>query len=324
MDGVLGSANLPVMIARFFSSDSRRLCLDSRQLEMSSTTHELWFCPHEISSTFISKVCSMFRRFIPTVSILVGLSLTGISANPQASPNTSASAANPPVLVELFTSEGCSSCPPADEFVRKLDTLQPVPGAHLIILSEHVDYWDHDGWKDPNSSHALTDRQTAYVRALGLSTPYTPQIIVDGTGEMRLGDPQAVERVFQQAVSKPKISVRIGAVSVGQSNPGLLRTHVETDENTGKENADLYLAIALDHVESQVLHGENGGRHLTHVAVVQQIAKIGKLPKGKSFAQDVELKIKPGTAPDNIRVVAFVQEPGPGKLLGAALWKAAP
>jgi len=130
--------------------------------------------------------------------------------------------------------------------------------------------------------------------------------------------------VFQQAVSTPKISVRIGSVSIGQGNPGLLRTHVETDENTGKENADLYLAIALDHVESQVLHGENGGRHLTHVAVVQQIAKIGKLPKGKSFAQDVEIKIKPGTVPNNIRVVAFVQESGPGKLLGAALWKAAP
>ena len=266
----------------------------------------------------------MFRRFIPTVCILVGLSLIGVSASSQPSPNTSARAANPPVLVELFTSEGCSSCPPADEFVQKLDTLQPVAGAHLIILSEHVDYWDHDGWKDPNSSHALTDRQTAYVRALGLSTPYTPQIIVDGTGEMRIGDPQSVARVFQQAVSTAKISVRIGAVNVGQSNPGLLRAHVETDENTGRENADLYLAIALDHVESQVLHGENGGRHLTHVAVVQQIAKIGKLPKGKSFAQDVELKIKPGTAAENIRVVAFVQEPGPGKLLGAALWKAAP
>ena len=267
---------------------------------------------------------NLSSRLICAISILLSVGLFGMPANAQASANTAASAGDPPILVELFTSEGCSSCPPADEFVQKLDALQPVPGAHLIVLSEHVDYWDHDGWRDQNSSHALTDRQSAYVRALGLSTPYTPQIIVDGTGEMRIGDPQAVERMFQQAVSTPKISVRIGSVSIGQGNPGLLRTHVETDENTGKENADLYLAIALDHVESQVLHGENGGRHLTHVAVVQQIAKIGKLPKGKSFAQDVEIKIKPGIAPNNIRVVAFVQESGPGKLLGAALWKAGP
>jgi hypothetical protein len=250
--------------------------------------------------------------------------LIGISANAQASPDITASVGNLPVLVELFTSEGCSSCPPADEFVQKLDTLQPVPGAHLIILSEHVDYWDHEGWKDPNSSHVLTDRQSAYVRALGLSTPYTPQIIVDGTGEMRINDPQAVEGVFQKAVSTSKITVRIGSVSVGQGGQGLLRAHVEVDENTGKENADLYLAIALDHVDSQVLHGENGGRHLTHVAVVQQITKIGKLPKGKGFAQDVELKIKAGITPENLRVVAFAQEPGPGKLLGAAVWKATP
>jgi hypothetical protein len=70
------------------------------------------------------------------------------------------------------------------------------------------------------------------------------------------------------------------------------------------------------------LRGENGGRDLTHIAVVQQIAKIGKLQKGKGFAEDVELKLKAGTDPNNLRVVAFVQTPGPGRVLGAALWKA--
>lgn len=226
-----------------------------------------------------------------------------------------------PILVELFTSEGCSSCPPADALVQKLDTLQPVTGAQLIVLSEHVDYWDHDGWKDPNSSAALTERQSAYVRALGLSTPYTPQIIVDGTSEMRIGDPQQTEKLFQQAAATPKVPVRISTVSIDPGNPGLLRARVVTDANTGKYNADVYIAIALDHVDSQVLHGENGGRRLTHVAVVQQIAKIGKLQKGKSFEGDAQLKVKAGTSLDNIRVVAFVQTNGVGKLLGAALWK---
>ena len=226
-----------------------------------------------------------------------------------------------PVLVELFTSEGCSSCPPADELVQKLDTLQPVPGAQLIILSEHVDYWDHDGWKDPNSSHALTDRQNAYVRALGQSTPYTPEVIVDGTKELRVSDAHAVETAFQQAAASPKILVHIADVTFDKDRPNTLRVRVDANGPTGDHYADLYVAVALDHVESQVLRGENGGKHLTHVAVVQQISKIGKLSKGKSFAEDVQLKLKAATSIDQIRVVAFAQESGPGKVLGAAVWK---
>ena len=226
-----------------------------------------------------------------------------------------------PVLVELFTSEGCSSCPPADEFVQKLDTLQPVPGAQLIILSEHVDYWDHDGWRDPNSSHALTERQDAYVHALGQSTPHTPEIIVDGTKELKISDAHDVETVFQQAAATVKIPVHIIGVTLNKDAPNTLRAHVDADASADEHSADLFLAVALDHVDSQVLRGENGGRHLTHVAVVQQIAKIGKLNKGKTFAEDVQLKLKAATNLDQIRVVAFAQESGPGKLHGAAMWK---
>ena len=228
-----------------------------------------------------------------------------------------------PILVELFTSEGCSSCPPADALLQKLDNFQPIPGAPLIVLSEHVDYWDHDGWKDPNSSAALTERQNAYIRILGLKDPYTPQFIVDGSSEAPANNLQQVDKVIQQASASPKIPVSIGEVTVDAGNPNILRIRIEADGSSDKHDADVYVAVALDHVESQVLHGENGGRHLTHVAVVLQVTRIGKLPKGKSFSGTAELKLKPGTDPKNVRIVAFVQEPGPGRLLGVALRKPA-
>jgi hypothetical protein len=258
-------------------------------------------------------------------SCVIGLSC--LSAIGQAGEKTTSTplehAHSIPVLVELFTSEGCSSCPPADEFVRKLDQLQPVAGGQLIVLSEHVDYWDHEGWKDPYSSSALTDRQAAYEQVLGLNSPYTPQLIVDGAHEIHLADPKQIEEVFQRAVATPKIQVRLDGVSIDPAHSDLLCAHVAADGGTGKSSANVYLAVALDHAESQVLRGENGGRHLVHTAVVDQIVKVGKFEMGKEFAQDVKVKLKPGVDLLNLRVIAFVQAPGPGKLLGAALWKGA-
>jgi hypothetical protein len=204
-----------------------------------------------------------------------------------------------------------------------MDGSQPFPGGQLIVLSEHVDYWDHDGWKDPASSPAMTERHAAYIHALGLQAPYTPQMIIDGTSVVPVGDPQQITKIFQIDAATPKVPVRIGEMNIEAGNPGLLQARIEVDGSSDKRNGDVYVAIALDRVESQVLHGENGGRRLTHVAVVQQLTKIGKLQRGKSFDETVRLKLKPGTDPKNVRVVVFVQEPGPGRLLGAALWKPA-
>jgi hypothetical protein len=225
-----------------------------------------------------------------------------------------------PVLVELFTSEGCSSCPPADQLLEQFDTTQGVPGAQLIVLSEHVDYWDHDGWKDPYSSPLMTKRQSDYVHALGLDEPYTPQIIVDGNILLK-GNPEQIGELLAKAAAGSKIEVRVDSARAEGTTPPLIRAHITAQGNASTKDADIYAAVALNHAESQVLRGENGGHRLSHVAVVEYLKKIGTVHGASSFERDFEAKLKPGIDPANVRIVAFVQAPGPGKVLGAGLQK---
>jgi len=230
-----------------------------------------------------------------------------------------ASGSKVPVLVELFTSEGCSSCPPADDLLARLDSLQPISGAQLVVLSEHVDYWNHDGWVDPFSSASTTERQASYEHVLNLKTPYTPQFVVDGTAELQANDSRKVLATLQQAGSTPKIALRILSASVTSANPLVIQGRTESPSNLEKHKVDVFVAVALDHAESQVARGENSGRHLSHVAVLTDLAKIGKLEPGKSFAQDFHVKLKlPPTPAKTIRLVVFIQESGPGRVLGAA------
>ncbi len=136
---------------------------------------------------------------------------------------------------------------------------------------------------------------------------------------MKLSDSKQVRQTFEQAAKARTLPVTITGVTIDPANPAILHAHVEVDGSSAGHNADIYGAVALDHVESQVLRGENGGKHLSHVAVVQQLSKIGKMENGKTFSRDIDLKLKPGTDPKNTRLVIFVQEGGPGKVLGAAL-----
>ena len=227
-----------------------------------------------------------------------------------------------PVLVELFTSEGCSSCPPADALLQQLDRSQPVAGAQLIVLSEHVDYWNHIGWTDPYSSRFFSDRQSAYSERFGLSSVYTPQMVVDGTTEFVGNDSHLASQAVQKALALQKVPVRISGVSL--DTPNTLRAHVEADalpETFRARKADVYLVVALNHAESQVLRGENGGRRLTHAGVVQSLTKVGSLEVGKNFSQDVRVKLDSRTDLTNLRVIAFVQQAGQRQVLGAALEK---
>jgi len=223
-----------------------------------------------------------------------------------------------PVLIELFTSEGCSSCPPADALLTELDRSDP---DSVVVLSEHVDYWNQLGWKDPYSSHWVSARQNTYAGRFGLSTVYTPQMVVDGNTEFTGSDQVQAQRAIQSAQTHEKIAVRIVSALLDKSG-------VTADIEVGPwlasaKPADIYIAAALDHAESQVARGENAGRKLQHVAVVRSLIKIGSVSKDP-FARQIRIPIEPvyGSAP--IRVVAFVQETGQGKVLGAAMRKVGP
>jgi hypothetical protein len=221
-----------------------------------------------------------------------------------------------PVLVELYTSEGCSSCPPADAFLQELDQ-QPVAGAQMIVLSEHVDYWNHIGWKDPFSSSYFSDRQSAYGRRFGLEGVYTPQMVVDGAEEF-VGSDQAVARkAFAKALKSVKISVQLSSISF-ESNA--VHAHIEAaalPSSQGKTEADVYVVVALNRAESQVARGENAGRTLAHTAVVESMTKVAAIHAGQACSKDVQLKLKPGFTSDNLRLVAFVQAVNQGLVLGA-------
>lgn len=259
------------------------------------------------------------RRFVSLFAFLTAaLAITCVSSRQRTEAAGAANDARNPILLELFTSEGCSSCPPADDWVQKLDSTQPISSAQIIVLSEHVDYWDHDGWKDPFDSAALTERQSAYAHKLGLPDVYTPQVILDGNTEVHLNDQKEVAQAFEKTDRAPAVSVRIDSVNV---DGGVLRGRVQVDGNSQEHRGDVYVVTALDHADTQVLKGENGGHHLSYVAVVEDISKIGKLEKGKNFERDFNLQLKLGSDPRNLRVIAFVQEQNFGSVIGAAMEK---
>jgi hypothetical protein len=258
---------------------------------------------------------------IPAVSVIVVLSIGAwmLAFGPQRLHGADAGWDHgAPVLVELFTSEGCSSCPPADKFLQTLDG-QPIPGADMIVLSEHVDYWNHIGWKDPYSASFYSQRQSAYAKRFGLDSVYTPQMVVDGTSEFVGSNSVQADKAFRKALGVPKIPVHLSSISADASNT--LHAHLQTgtlDSSFGSRDADVYIAVALNRAESQVSAGENSGHRLTHVSVVKSLTRIGALKQRQVLAQDVQLKLEPGSDSRNLRLIAFVQEPRQGRVLGAA------
>jgi len=207
-----------------------------------------------------------------------------------------------PVLAELFTSEGCSSCPPADAVLMQLDRLQPVPGAHVIVLSEHVDYWNSQGWRDPFSSAQFSRRQADYARLLAAEV-YTPQLVIDGRVQLNGSEGRDIQAAIARAAAKPKLPVQI-VQAAREGGDAVVHVMVPALPS-GK--SDVWVAIADESDQSSVSKGENAGRKLAHVAVVRSLSKVGSVSKSAAFDQTVRLPLVPANTGAS-RVVVFVAQ----------------
>lgn len=223
-----------------------------------------------------------------------------------------ASTAGPPrpVVLELFTSEGCSSCPPADRLLETLDRTQPIAGAYLIVLGEHVDYWNRLGWTDRFSSPVFTQRQQGYVQRLHLDTAYTPQLVVDGWEDVVGSDQSGVRAAIRQAEARAKTPIDLSATRSGAAVKIAVRVE------TAPRDTDLYVAMADDHAQSQVSRGENAGRTLRHVAIVRTLVLAGKTDARGALSKILELPLADGGGGE--RVIAFLQNRASLRILGAA------
>ncbi len=226
-----------------------------------------------------------------------------------------------PVVVELFTSEGCSDCPPADRLLYRLEQTQPVPGAEIIALEQHVDYWDNEGWRDPFSSAQFTQRQADYVRSLHASTAYTPQMVVDGATEFVGSDERAALAAIAESARAAKASVMLEERADPRSPAGTVSLHISLISPAGwkaSNGADVLLAITEDDLSSNVARGENAGAQLHHRAVVRQLQALGKVNVAGSFSGSPDVRLAKNWKRANLRAVVFLQAHPSGRILGAA------
>jgi hypothetical protein len=220
--------------------------------------------------------------------------------------------ARTPVVVELFTSEGCSSCPPADALLTKLNDQQTVAGVQVIALEEHVDYWDRNGWRDPFSSAEFTARQKNYVQRLHLESAYTPQMVIDGCAEVVGNDSRAALQELAKAARGTRIPVRL---TLGEKSADHVSLAVQVE--AARSSGTVVAAITESKLATDVVRGENAGHNLKHSAVVRKLIAVGALKKGEAFSVETVVQLAPEWKPENLSVIVFVQEGGSGKTLGA-------
>ena len=218
----------------------------------------------------------------------------------------------PPVVVELFTSEGCSSCPPADQLLMRLP--RAFPDIDVIPLSEHVDYWNQLGWTDRFSAPLFSARQQDYGRIFHLENVYTPEMVVNGVAEFNGSDWNRAQQEIVKAAREAK-----AALSIAMRSPEVAHLQV-VNVPPGVRNVDLFLAITEANLETTPRAGENGGRVLRHTGVVRNLTSVGHFDtkKSASYSADAKISINPKWTRENVRLVWFAQDRSTRKIVGAA------
>jgi hypothetical protein len=222
-----------------------------------------------------------------------------------------------PVLVELFTSEGCSSCPPADRLLVTLDQKQPVKGVDIIVLSEHVDYWDGDGWRDPFGSREFTLRQRDYLAPLKGDDVFTPQMVVDGTSGFVGNDGEAALKAINKEAGRAVAAIQIEHVIADGASLSASLSIQEIPADAGKGPFDVIVAVTESGLNSRPNMGENKGVALSHAGVVRSLTRVGKAT-GTGFQGEFHIKMDKSWKRESVKVVAFLQDRKTRRVWGAA------
>ena len=224
------------------------------------------------------------------------------------------------VVAELFTSEGCSSCPPADDVLGQLVQRQPVAGVEILGLSEHVDYWNRLGWSDPFSSPVFSSRQSEYdARVFHANSIYTPQLVIDGRLQAVGSDMPAIRRAIVQAAQDLKATIHVAAVMQAPTDVQVdVRVEVPSQVEL-REVSDLVVALTEDHLMTDVGRGENRGRTLRHTAVVRSLTTMGALtPPMRALSKTMSLEVAPMWKVQDLKVTVFLQHRQSRRIIGAA------
>jgi hypothetical protein len=239
---------------------------------------------------------------------------------PVASTDQSTAARRVPVLVELFTSEGCSSCPPADALLAQFEAQQPISGAEVVALEEHVDYWNQQGWLDPFSSAQWTERQQKYAASRRDEQIYTPQMVINGHAQFVGSHESQARHEIEQAALQPGMEISLEATPAEKKDAARFKVAVAAlSSNDAGDQAEVWLAVTESGLHSAVKAGENSGRDVHHADVIRILHKLGAADahKSPSFSAEHTVKLDHSWNRQNLRTIAFVQEKRSLRVLGA-------
>ncbi|MEM8961277.1 MAG: DUF1223 domain-containing protein [Acidobacteriota bacterium] len=222
-----------------------------------------------------------------------------------------------PVVLELFTSEGCSSCPPADRLLAQLADSD----LDVVTLAYHVTYWDYLGWQDRFADQAWDKRQEAYALTIADRRLYTPQVVVDGRWHTVGSDGQEVRDLFERAAAEPK-PVRLHVSTTANDNALEIALLAKTAQPLDG-NVLLSLAVTENKLSTPVGRGENRGRELRHERVVHELIEVGVLAAGERTAKlETTVSLDKAWNLDHVELVALAHRPMPqapsiGAMVGA-------